>query len=135
MYTQKVREFSLACQKKENSLPQTPHQISSKQISFIKKMVNDELEELEEAKTIGEQSDALIDAIYYICDSAVKHGINLDKIFDIVHKANMTKVVDGKVIRREDGKILKPQNWQDPRFLIEEEIKNQQKNGSFNVEN
>ena len=51
---------------------------------------------------------------YYICDTAVRHGLNLDPLFKIVHRANMQKVVDGKVIRREDGKILKPEGWEDP---------------------
>ena len=42
-------------------------------------------EELEEARDITEQADALVDAIYYICDTAVRHGMNLDRIFEIVH--------------------------------------------------
>jgi predicted HAD superfamily Cof-like phosphohydrolase len=28
----------------------------------------------------------------------------------------MSKLVDGKVIRREDGKILKPEGWQPPQI-------------------
>lgn len=31
--------------------------------------------------------------------------------FNRVHASNMTKVVDGKVLRREDGKILKPSTY------------------------
>ena len=34
----------------------------------------------------------------------------------------MQKVVDGKVLRREDGKILKPEGWQPPEPLIEQEV-------------
>jgi len=28
----------------------------------------------------------------------------------------MAKLVDGKVIRREDGKVLKPEGWQPPQL-------------------
>lgn len=34
--------------------------------------------------------------------------------FNRVHNNNMTKVVDGKVILREDGKILKPEGYVKP---------------------
>jgi len=94
-------------------------------------MVDDEMDELEEAESITEQADALVDAIYYICDCAVRHGMNLDPLFDIVHSANMMKVVDGKVIRRDDGKIMKPDTWQDPGPKLDTEIERQSKHGSF----
>jgi len=128
-YTKKVREFTSAC---HDDLPETPKLMAREEIDFITKMVNDELEELSDAKNETEQADALVDAIYYICDTAVRHGMNLDNIFDIVHNANMQKVVDGKVIRREDGKIMKPESWVDPAPLLEKEMERQQTEGSFN---
>ena len=131
MYTQKVREFCLACENEQNKLPTKPIFLSPEKVNFITQMVNDELEELKVAKTIGEQADALVDAIYYICNTAVKQGINLDNIFNIVHEANMSKIVNGKVLRRQDGKILKPDGWKDPQQFIDEEIKYQKQNGSF----
>ncbi len=128
-YTSTVREFTLAC---NDNLPEYPIQISPTQISFIKQMIDDEMRELSEAGTVPEQADALIDAIYYLCDCAVKHGINLDPLFSIVHAANMEKVINGKVIRREDGKIMKPEDWQDPKPLLEGEISRQLADGAFN---
>ena len=127
-YTSQVREFTSAC---HDELPAKPIEMSDQAIAFIKEMVNDELTELEEANGITEQADALVDAIYYICDCAVRHGMNLDKLFDIVHRANMQKVVDGKVIRREDGKIMKPASWQDPAPFLEAEVARQLNEGSF----
>lgn len=94
-------------------------------------MVNDEMDELEQAGTVPDQADALVDAIYYICDFAATHGINLDPIFEIVHGANMQKVVDGKVIRRKDGKILKPDGWEDPGPKVRAEIERQKRDGAF----
>jgi predicted HAD superfamily Cof-like phosphohydrolase len=128
-YVSKVREFAEAC---NGSLAEKPVELSKDEISFIRIMVNDELTELEEAKDIVEQADALVDAIYYLCDCAAKHGMNLDPLFEIVHRANMTKIVDGKIIRREDGKILKPEGWQDPKPILESEMERQSKLGSFN---
>jgi predicted HAD superfamily Cof-like phosphohydrolase len=127
-YTRQVREFTRAC---HDHLPERPKSLSPEQVAFITRMVNDELEELAEAKTVTEQADALVDAIYYICDSAVRHGMDLDPLFAIVHQANMGKVVNGKVIRREDGKILKPAGWRDPKPLLEAETARQERDGSW----
>lgn len=45
---------------------------------------------------------------------AVWMDIPADPAFNRVHQNNMTKVVDGKVLRREDGKILKPEGYVKP---------------------
>lgn len=128
-YTTAVKEFSDACNNGDN--PSTPQLMDASAVDFIIEMVNDELEELQEATDVAEQADALVDAIYYICDTAVRHGMNLDRIFDIVHGANMQKVVDGRVIRRDDGKILKPEGWQDPGPLLLDEVTRQTLDGSW----
>ena len=61
-----------------------------------------------------EIADALADIIYIACGTAVSYGIPLDDIFEEVHASNMAKLVDGKVIRRADGKIQKPEGWAPP---------------------
>ena len=129
-YTAQVRQFTSAC---HDALPRRPQKMTAEGIAFIRKMVNDELDELERAQTPTEQADALVDAIYYICDFAARNGINLDPLFDIVHRANMQKVVNGKVIRRDDGKILKPEGWQDPAPKLEAEMARQAREGGFEV--
>ena len=128
-YTTAVREFSDACNGGNN--PPSPRLMDATAVEFVAEMVNDELEELREATDVAEQADALVDAIYYICDTAVRHGMNLDRIFDIVHGANMQKVVDGRVIRRDDGKIMKPEGWQDPGPLLLDEVARQERDGSW----
>jgi predicted HAD superfamily Cof-like phosphohydrolase len=40
--------------------------------------------------------------------------IPADPAFNRVHQNNMTKLVDGKIVRREDGKILKPEGYVKP---------------------
>ena len=128
-YTTDVHQFTVAC--KEN-LPGRASKIPADRIAFIRQMVNDEMDELEEAESIAEQADALVDAIYYICDFAATHGINLDPLFEIVHGANMQKIVDGRVIRRKDGKILKPEAWENPGPKLAAEIDRQIRVGAFN---
>ncbi|MCQ3807305.1 MAG: hypothetical protein OXB92_02320 [Acidimicrobiaceae bacterium] len=128
-YTTAVKEFSDACN--DGSLPSIPRLMSVEAVEFIAEMVNDELDELREATDIVEQADALVDAIYYICDTAVRHGMNLDRVFEIVHGANMAKVVEGRVVRRSDGKILKPDGWRDPGPLLASELGRQRREGSW----
>ena len=81
---------------------------------------------------IAEQADALIDCYYYSLNAAAKKGVNLSKIFQVVHKANMDKrdPVTGKFLRREDGKIIKPKGWMEPDITAE--IIRQGNEGSFN---
>lgn len=63
---------------------------------------------------IMEQCDALLDVIYYGLNCAAKQKFPLNEMFQEVHNANMSKAVNGKFQRREDGKIIKPANWQAP---------------------
>jgi predicted HAD superfamily Cof-like phosphohydrolase len=58
----------------------------------------------------------MADSIYVIVGAAIEYGIPLAAIWQAVQDSNMLKVdpTTGKVIRREDAKILKPPNWQPP---------------------
>jgi len=68
----------------------------------------------ESFENLVEVADALADIIYIACGTAVSYGIPLDDVFAEVHRSNMAKLVDGKVLRREDGKIQKPEGWTPP---------------------
>lgn len=59
-------------------------------------------------------ADDIADSIYVLCGLANCLGLPLAAIFAEVHRSNMTKAVDGKVIKRSDGKILKPAGWTPP---------------------
>jgi predicted HAD superfamily Cof-like phosphohydrolase len=81
------------------------------------KLLREEFEEYLKAEgdnDLIEVADALADIIYIACGTAVSYGIPLDRVFAEVHRSNMAKLVDGKVIRREDGKVLKPAGWTPP---------------------
>lgn len=70
--------------------------------------------EAEEADDMTEVADALADMIYVIIGTALSYGIPIDAVFNEVHRSNMTKCVNGKVQRRADGKILKPDTFEPP---------------------
>ena len=75
-------------------------------------------------KIVEDQIDAFVDIEYYIKDRAGRHGMNIDKIFDLVHEANMNKrLPNGEFLMREDGKVLKPDGWKSAN--IQEEIHKQ----------
>jgi predicted HAD superfamily Cof-like phosphohydrolase len=80
---------------------------------------------------IAQQADAFVDAMYYMYDTATRMGVNLDRVFALVHKANMDKRgPDGTfVIRPDDKKILKPKGWQEPN--IRGEIQRQMQDGAW----
>lgn len=85
------------------------------------KLLKEEVEEYAEAARAGdmvEVLDALADIGYILAGTIINHGMQhiYDDAFNEVHRSNMAKVVDGKVIRREDGKVLKPEGWQAPQL-------------------
>lgn len=55
----------------------------------------------------------LADVLYVVYGTADLLEIPLEAVFAEVHRSNMSKVVDGKVIRREDGKVLKPATYRE----------------------
>jgi ubiquitin-protein ligase/predicted HAD superfamily Cof-like phosphohydrolase len=79
---------------------------------------------------MADQYDAMVDAWYYMLNSAAKKGANLSSIFNVVHEANMNKRwIDGAFHRRPDGKVEKPPGWKEPNIV--EEIERQCDEGAF----
>lgn len=83
-----------------------------------------------EDEIIAAQADSIVDLWYYGLNGFAKKSVNLSKIFDTVHQANMDKrdPATKKFIKREDGKIIKPQGWTAPDIVacIVEQRKNHQ---------
>lgn len=60
-------------------------------------------------------ADALGDLDYVINGMALGMGINLPAVTHEIHRSNMTKLgPDGKPIYREDGKVLKGEDYEPP---------------------
>ena len=56
----------------------------------------------------------LSDLVYVCFQFAAAAGWPLDEALDRVHQSNMSKLVDGKPLKREDGKVLKGPAYQPP---------------------
>ena len=81
-------------------------------------LIKEELNELEHAmktKNLKEVADALTDILYVTYGAGYAYGIDLDKCFREVQRANMSKLgKDGKPIYNEKGKVMKGPNYSEP---------------------
>lgn len=109
-----VRDFHIAFGQLVGEKPNLPDENERHLRKVLLQEEFNEYLDAEKDNDIIEIADALADIIYIACGTAVAYGIPLDKIFDEVHRSNMAKLVDGKVLRREDGKIQKPLGWTAP---------------------
>ena len=78
------------------------------------KLIREEVDELIEAADhfdVPGCAQEMSDILYVVYGMAVAMGIDLEKAFEEVHRANMEKVGGPK---RADGKQLKPYDWDPP---------------------
>lgn len=67
------------------------------------------------AKGVHEMPEDIVNNLY-----AFEHLYNaipveiLNEAFNRVHRSNMSKLTDGQLVKREDGKVLKGPNYQPP---------------------
>ena len=64
-----------------------------------------------------EIADALGDMLYILCGTILEHGMQhkIVEVFEEIHRSNMSKLDEnGNPIYREDGKILKGENYFKP---------------------
>ena len=95
--------------------PQFPNE---KTMQLRYDLIKEELNELKHAmktKDLKEVADALTDILYVTYGAGYAYGINLDKCFKEVQRANMSKLgIDGKPIYNEKGKVMKGPNYLSP---------------------
>jgi len=80
-------------------------------------LVKEEFYELAEAVRnfdMVETADACADLIWVIEGLCHSLGIPLQKVWDEVARSNASKTIDGKLIKRTDGKVLKPDTYSPP---------------------
>lgn len=85
----------------------------------------EEIVEFLTADTIEDQVDALGDGLYFNLGTLTLMNVEPENIFNLIHNANMRKVVNGKVLRNEQNKIVKPEGWYGPEEEIKKEIEKQ----------
>lgn len=121
----KVREFHEAFS--VTPRPDIPTFLLEQRVQKRAEWLEEEIQELRDAKTVEDQADAMIDTIYFALGTLVEMGVQPEELFEIVHHANMNKLwEDGKPrYRKSDGKVIKPPTWQDPQPLLKAAIQKQ----------
>lgn len=110
-----VQQMMLAYGQHVASEPALPDSIAVRSLRM--RLLNEEHQEYIDAEShddLTEVADALADQVVIIYGTALAYGIPLDDVLDEVMRSNLSKIVDGEVIRRDDGKVLKPEGWTPP---------------------
>jgi predicted HAD superfamily Cof-like phosphohydrolase len=106
------RRFMTACD-------QSVSKYDSKQYLLYNNLIREEVTELQEAIIANdkvEQLDALIDILVVTVGAIHSMGADAEGAWNEVMRTNFAKIdsVTGKVRKREDGKVLKPEGWTAP---------------------
>lgn len=97
----------------KNNFPDKPTKAEGEFKDRTLVCLNEELEEFGDADTIAEQADALIDLIYFAYGALHQMGVDAERVWNEVHRANMTKV-RGETKRGHDNDATKPEDWRAP---------------------
>jgi predicted HAD superfamily Cof-like phosphohydrolase len=95
-------------------------ELSDDEILLRYKLMREENEEYLEAAKDGdlvEIADALGDQLYILCGTILRHGLQhkIAEVFEEIQRSNMSKLdKDGKPIYREDGKVMKSDQYFKP---------------------
>ena len=98
-------------------LSSTPSNVEQKVYSLRHKLMAEENDEYLEAcknEDVVEIADALGDQLYILAGTINSHGMQsiIEEVFNEIHASNMSKLDEnGEPIYREDGKILKGENY------------------------
>jgi predicted HAD superfamily Cof-like phosphohydrolase len=89
------------------------------QYAMYMKLIDEEVGELHQAVLANdevEQLDALIDILVVTIGAIHSAGFDAESAWKEVMSTNFAKIdkKTGKVIKREDGKVLKPDGWTPP---------------------
>ena len=115
-----VETFMRMCGQEVKTHPEAP---SAEIVTLRKNLIYEEvmgLGELFDSMDKGDLvgiADGIADVLYVVLGTAAAYGIDAQACFDEAHRSNMTKATWDErtqtfvVIKREDGKILKPDTF------------------------
>ena len=106
-----IETFGTACD-------QPPSEANYKMYLDLIREETDELEEAIQDNDKVEQLDALIDILVVTMGAVRAAGWDGEAAWKEVMDTNFAKIDPntGKVIKREDGKVLKPEGWKSPQL-------------------
>ena len=94
---------------------------NEEQAQLYHRLINEEYNEFIKARSEKddvETLDACFDMIWVIIGYMLSKGYDVEGAWDEGAKSNLAKIdtLTGKVTKREDGKVLKPEGWKKPDF-------------------
>ena len=110
-----VVEFNRAARQE---IPTAPTSSTCAICCLRAKLIQEELEDYKDSCFVSDLegiADAIGDMLYVVLGAAVAHGINIEPIFEEIHRSNMSKFGDHSW--REDGKLVKGPNYS-PAYLL-----------------
>lgn len=116
-YQNDVKEFMEAADQEVRESPVRNFCQKHDQANLYMSLIQEEFDETIDAFgkcDIVEVADGLADMVWVIMGLASTLGIPFDQVWDEVKASNMSKVVDGKLLKREDGKVMKPDTYFKP---------------------
>lgn len=94
---------------------QTVGEVNYQQKQLYFKLIEEEFNELKSAGSALEELDALIDILVVTVGALHSGGFDVEGAWREVMRSNFSKIgPDGKVRKREDGKVLKPIDYSPP---------------------
>lgn len=95
---------------------QTVGEKNLEQYQLYCNLIREEFNELVASDNITDDLDALVDILVVTIGAIHSLGANAEGAWNEVMRTNFLKIdLDtGKVRKREDGKVLKPEGWQPP---------------------
>jgi len=95
---------------------QTVNVHNEKQYEMYCNLIKEEFTELQEAYDSEAELDALIDILVVTIGAIHSAGFDAEGAWNEVMRTNFAKIdrETGKVRKREDGKVLKPEGWTAP---------------------
>lgn len=123
-YEELVKECHQAMELSINDSYSTPllklrQRLINEEISELNFEIDTLIAELENKGSVNKETilrmfKELADVQYVISGMVVSLGIPMEEVFRRVHESNMSKLVDGKPLKRADGKFLKGPNYKKP---------------------
>jgi len=94
---------------------------NQEQFDLYRTLIKEEVGELDDAINAGdriEQLDALLDIMVVTLGALHSLGVDDENAWKEVISSNMSKIdaETGKVLKREDGKVIKPDTFKPPRL-------------------
>ena len=116
-----------------------PKRLDKAEKDWLLSALNEEITEFEDAPSIVDEIDGLLDLVYFAIGGCVRMGLTAEQIeecFQAIHHANMAKKMGVKESRPQDGSIadaVKPIGWQPPEQAIERIVYHQDPQGELDL--